>query len=80
MATNLPTTAEEIKGSLKETLLGKEETVEVSSESKARFLKHASIEEDGEMFMSPEDFVDAIAPPEEDYVSIAVCRTPWTIS
>lgn len=61
--------AEQIKDSVKETLLGTEEPANVSSESKDRFLKFASIEENGEKFMSLEDFVDAIAPPDEDYVS-----------
>lgn len=66
---NLPA-AEKIKESLKETLVGTEEPpANVSTESRDRFIKFASLEEDGEKFMSREDFVDAIAPPEEDYVS-----------
>ena len=66
---NVPATAEKIKESLKETLLGTEEPENVSTESKDRFLKYATLEEEGEKYMSPEDFINAIAPPEEDYVS-----------
>ena len=61
--------AEQIKESLKETLLGTETPQGVSDESRTRFLQYASLEENGEKFMSPEDFVNAIAPPDEDYVS-----------
>lgn len=68
MAT-IPATAEKIKDSLKETLLGTEEPENVSTESKNRFLQYATLEEEGEKYMSPEDFINAIAPPEEDYVS-----------
>lgn len=68
MAT-VPVVAEKVKESLKETLLGTEETENVSTESKNRFLEYATLEEDGEKFMTPDDFINAIAPPEEDYVS-----------
>lgn len=66
---NMPAAAEKIKESLKETLLGSEEPENVSTESKTRFLKYATLEEEGETYMSQEDFINAIAPPEEDYVS-----------
>lgn len=74
---NIPAAAEQIKESLKETLLGTEEPATVSSESKDRFLKYATIEDNGEMFMTQEDFVNAIAPPEEDYVRTA-CNASQT--
>lgn len=61
--------AEQIKETVKETLLGVEAPEGVSTESRARFIHYASIEENGELFMSQEDFVNAIAPPGEDYVS-----------
>lgn len=67
--TTVPATAEKIKESLKETLLGTEEPENVSTESKNRFLQYATLEEEGEKYMSQEDFINAIAPPEEDYVS-----------
>ncbi|KAK5084323.1 mitochondrial aspartate-glutamate transporter agc1 [Lithohypha guttulata] len=71
MATVVPAKAEQIKESLKETLIGTEAPEGVSQESRARFLQHASLEENGELLMSQEDFVNAIAPPEEDYHKIA---------
>lgn len=76
MATIAPT-ADKIKESLKETLLGTEEPENVSAESKTRFLKFASLEEEGEQYMSQEDFINAIAPPEEDYVS-TINNALWT--
>lgn len=62
--------AETIKETVKETLLGTETPEGVSTESRARFLQYASLEEDGELFMTQDDFVNAIAPPEEDYHKI----------
>lgn len=57
---------------VQESLLGSEAPSSLSSESKDRFLKYArQDEEDGDFFMHSEDFVNAIAPPEEDYVSCA---------
>ena len=64
--------AESIKESLKETLLGSETPDGLSAESKARFLQYASLEEEGELYMSQDDFINAIAPPEEDYVRTAL--------
>lgn len=71
MATAVPAQAEKIKESLKETLLGKEAPEGVSQESRSRFIQHASLEEDDELYMTSDDFVNAIAPPEEDYVSFS---------
>lgn len=76
MAT-VPATVEKVRESLKETLLGTEEPENVSAESKTRFLKFASLEDGGEQFMSQEDFINAIAPPEEDYVS-TTDKALWT--
>ena len=42
---------------------------ELSQQSRATFEKHARRTEDGEMYMAEEDFVNAIAPESEDYVS-----------
>jgi len=69
--------AETIKETVKETLLGSETPDGVSSESKDRFLQFASLEEDGELFMTQDDFINAIAPPEEDYVGITLPRA-WS--
>lgn len=66
---NVVPAAEQIKETVKESLLGTETPEGVSSESRARFLQHASIEENGELYMSQDDFINAIAPEGEDYVS-----------
>ena len=57
-----------VTDSIKESLLGKTQPAELSQESRANFLKYAR-EEDGEYYMREEEFINAIAPPEEDYVS-----------
>jgi hypothetical protein len=54
---------------VKESLLGSTVPDSLSGEAKATFLKHSRAAEDGELYMNEEDFIAAIAPPEEDYVS-----------
>jgi solute carrier family 25 aspartate/glutamate transporter 12/13 len=57
---------------LKETLLGTEqvENVQLSAQSKATFEKNARKDpESEELFMGEEEFINAIAPKTEDYVS-----------
>jgi solute carrier family 25 aspartate/glutamate transporter 12/13 len=57
---------------VKETLLGSEQVVEVqlSAQSKATFDKNARKDaETGELFMGEEEFINAVAPESEDYVS-----------
>ena len=56
--------------SIKESLLGSTQPPDLSQESRANFLKFAKQEDDGEWHMSEEDFINAVAPPEEDYVSV----------
>lgn len=58
-----------VTAKVQESLLGVEAPANLSTESRARFLQHARQEEDGETYMYPDDFINAIAPPEEDYVS-----------
>jgi len=59
-----------IKETLKESLLGSEEPQQLSAQTKATFLKHAHKDEaSGELLMNEKEFVDAIAPVNEDYVS-----------
>lgn len=53
---------------VKESLLGTTAPTNLSSESRATFLKHAQQDADGELYMNEEDFINAVAPPEEDYV------------
>ena len=62
------------KEKVKETLLGTEQggdtDVQLSAQSKATFEKNAQQDaETGELFMGPEEFINAIAPENEDYVS-----------
>jgi len=63
-----PVTA--VKEAVKESLIGSEETVQWSSHIKLRFNSKAVKDPgSGQLFMGPEEFIDAIAPPDEDYVS-----------
>jgi hypothetical protein len=60
------------KEAVKETLLGSEQAAEVqlSAQSKATFDKNARKDaETGELFMGEEEFINAVAPESEDYVS-----------
>jgi solute carrier family 25 aspartate/glutamate transporter 12/13 len=70
MATN-PTVVK-VKETVKESLLGVEtpQQLYVSAETKATFLKHARQDGDSEdLIMGEEEFINAIAPSNEDYVS-----------
>ncbi|KIV95661.1 hypothetical protein PV10_03286 [Exophiala mesophila] len=55
---------------VKESLLGSTAPDNLSTESRATFLKHATPSDDGVLYMTEEDFINAIAPPEEDYHKI----------
>lgn len=58
---------------VKETLLGTDQTqdVKLSAQSKATFDKNARKDaQTGELYMAEEDFINAIAPVGEDYVSL----------
>ena len=61
-----------VKEKVKESLLGSEQAgdVQLSAQSKATFDKNARKDADtGELFMGEEEFINAIAPASEDYVS-----------
>ncbi len=59
-----------VKEAVKETLIGSKEPAQLSAQTKARFNAHALKDpETGELYMGPDQFIDAIAPPDEDYVS-----------
>lgn len=62
-----------VKEAVKESLLGSEHPEaeqQLSAQSKATFDKNArKDEESGELFMGEEEFVNAVAPEGEDYVS-----------
>ncbi len=54
---------------VKESLIGSEEQVHLSSQTKARFFSNAVKDaETGELYMGPDEFINTIAPVDEDYV------------
>ena len=55
---------------VKETLVGTVREPSLSTDAQATFERNARREEEtGELYMTEEEFVNAIAPPTEDYVS-----------
>lgn len=61
-----------VKEAVKETLLGSDEPPQLSAQSRARFISNAVKDpETGELFMGPDEFINTIAPKNEDYVSRA---------
>lgn len=65
-------TSTTVKEAVKESLLGSEEPSNLSASHRASFLKNAKKDEQtGELYMGPEEFIDAIAPPNEDYHKIS---------
>lgn len=59
-----------VKASIKESLLGVEKEPDTSLQTRAIFDKYARQDgNSGEAYMAEEDFVDAIAPASENYVS-----------
>ena len=54
---------------VKESLVGTTVEPQLSHQARATFEKHARQDADGELFMNEDDFVNAIAPQNEDYVS-----------
>jgi len=72
------------KEAVKESLLGAETAgdEQLSAQSRATFEKNARRdEESGEMFMGEEEFINAVAPQGEDYVSLDtfffLCSIRW---
>ncbi|RYP02649.1 hypothetical protein DL764_005694 [Monosporascus ibericus] len=64
-------TTETVKEVVKESLLGTEEPVMLSASHRASFYKNAKKDEaTGELYMGPEEFIDAIAPTDEDHGKI----------
>lgn len=61
---------DKVKESVKQTLVGQVHERDYSTSLRSQFEKYAShTEEDGERYMTEGDFVEAIAPENEDYVS-----------
>ncbi|PBP17089.1 hypothetical protein BUE80_DR012028 [Diplocarpon rosae] len=62
---------EVVKEVVKEALVGTEAEVQLSAQSRATFVKHARRdEESGELLMGEEEFINAVAPPTEDFHKI----------
>ena len=59
-----------VADTVKESLLGTSLPQDLSPSSRTTFLKHATRDEEtDELYMGEEEFVDAIAPPDQNYVS-----------
>ncbi len=61
---------------VKETLVGTESGVGLSAQTRSDFMHNAMKDEEGELYMSEKEFVDAIAPEGEDYVRTT--PSSWT--
>ena len=57
-----------VKEAVKESLLGTTVEPQLSQQARANFEKHARRGDNGELFMSEDDFINAIAPESENYV------------
>ena len=64
-------TTNAVKEAVKESLVGTEEPVaQLSAQTRLRFTNNAVKDpETGELYMGPDEFIKAVAPSDEDYVS-----------
>ncbi|KAI6090778.1 mitochondrial carrier [Hypoxylon rubiginosum] len=61
-----------VKEVVKESLLGSKEPSNLSASHRASFINNAKKDEQtGELYMGPDEFIEAIAPPSEDYHKIS---------
>ena len=58
-----------VKEEVREVLLGSTEEPQLSQLTRAAFMKHAHKDESGEYFLNEDEFITAVAPEGEDYVS-----------
>ncbi len=59
-----------VREAVKDSLIGTKEPVQLSVQTKARFNSFAIKDaETGDHYMGPDEFINAVAPPAEDYVS-----------
>lgn len=64
---------DKVKEAVKEGLVGSEEPVQVSAQTKARFTANAIKDPaTGELYLGPDEFTNAVVPSGEDYVSFPV--------
>ncbi|KAK4192922.1 calcium-binding mitochondrial carrier protein [Podospora australis] len=60
-----------VKEAVKETLVGSQEPEQLSTQTKARFNRHAIKDETtGELYLGPNEFINAVVPPTEDFHKI----------
>ncbi|KAI0471614.1 calcium-binding mitochondrial carrier protein Aralar1 [Xylariaceae sp. FL0804] len=60
-----------VKEAVKESLLGSEEQTNIAASHRATFTENAKEdEESGQLYMGPDEFINAIAPADEDYSKI----------
>ena len=63
-----------LKEEVREALLGTSDEPQLSSLTRAAFMKHAHKDEaSGEFSLDEESFIEAVAPESEDYVSNCAC-------
>lgn len=68
-----------VKEAVKQSLVGSSDELQLSHQIKANFHRHARKDEQtGELYMTEDDFINAIAPKQEDYVSLFFCLFPTT--
>lgn len=59
-----------VKEAVKEQFLGSTEVPHLSHQARSNFNRHAQKDENGELFMDEDNFINAVAPKQEDYVSM----------
>ncbi|KAJ5775903.1 uncharacterized protein N7511_000914 [Penicillium nucicola] len=59
-----------VKEAVKEQLLGSHEGPQLSHQARTNFIRHAQKDENGELFMDEDNFINAVAPKQEDYHKI----------
>jgi solute carrier family 25 aspartate/glutamate transporter 12/13 len=58
-----------VKEVVKEQFLGSSEQPQLSHQARSNFVRHAQKDENGDLYMDQENFINAVAPKQEDYVS-----------
>lgn len=58
-----------VKEEMREVLLGTTDEPQLSQLTRAAFMKYAQKDESGEYFLNEDQFISAVAPESEDYVS-----------
>ena len=72
-------TMSSVKNTVKESFMGKTDEHHMSHQIKTNFYHHSHKDEQtGELYMTEDDFINAVAPKQEDYVS--VCPRPLVVA